>query len=321
MAKQLSMVNTIRGSLLENFYPAGWNLKKIDRCCAMTSGELLTPGRWWSSNFRPVPVRDVAEMDRRMGDAIADQIEETRRAGRDLILILPVGPMGMYKRVIERIKQSGTMCDHVTTFNMDEWADASGNTAPGDQPGGFEHAMTVALFRPLGKLSVPRNQRNFATRKNLPTYAGKIERLRDAGAKLVTVYGIGRVCHIAFWEPHMAADHPDLNDWKSQTHRVGVALHPLTIEQNAITSFNSRFTAVPCFANTIGPGLFLKSDFCIGGADGAYPEHGQQWQGTSICITLQHGPSPWLPSTFMPTMPGRLFFLRALLGPLVADSH
>ena len=109
--------------------------------------------------------------------------------------------------------------------------------------------------------------------------------------------------------------------WKAQSHRVGVALHPLTIEQNAITSFNSRFTAVPCFANTIGPGLFLESDFCIGGADGAYPDQGQQWQGTSICVTLQHGPSPWLPSTFMPTMPGRLFFLRALLGPLEPESH
>jgi glucosamine-6-phosphate deaminase len=321
MAKQLSMVNTIKGSLLEKFYPAGWDLKKIDRCCAMTSGELLTPGKSWNSNFRPVPVKDVAEMDARMGDAIADQIEETRRQERHLILILPVGPMGMYKRVIERIKQSATMCDHVTTFNMDEWSDVAGNTAPGDQPGGFEHAMTQALFKPLGKLSVPKEQRNFATRKNLPTYPSKIERLRDEGAKLVTVYGIGRVCHIAFWEPHMAADYPDLAKWKAQTHRVGVSLHPLTIEQNAITSFNSRFTAVPCFANTIGPGLFLKSDFCIGGADGAYPDQGQQWQGTSICITLQHGPSPWLPSTFMPTMPGRLFFLRALLGPLVPDSH
>jgi len=39
------------------------------------------------------------------------------------------------------------------------------------------------------------------------------------------------------------------------------ALHPLTIEQNAITSFNSRFTLVPAFANTIGPGFFLQSDW------------------------------------------------------------
>jgi glucosamine-6-phosphate deaminase len=176
------------------------------------------------------------------------------------------------------------------------------------------------LFKPLGKLTVPPSQRNFATRENLPTYAGKIAALKRDGARLVTVYGIGRVCHIAFWEPQLAGQYT-LAQWKQQTHRVGVALHPLTIEQNAITSFNSRFTLVPCFANTIGPGLFLQSDFCIGGCDGAYPERGAQWQGMSLCVTLQHGPTPWLPSTFMPTLPGRLFFIRPLAGPLVPDAH
>jgi glucosamine-6-phosphate deaminase len=89
-------------------------------------------------------------MDKRMGDAIADQIEQTRKAGIPLAIILPVGPMGMYKQVVARIKASKTPCDHVTTFNMDEWADAKGNSMPGDAAGGFENAMTQALFGPLG---------------------------------------------------------------------------------------------------------------------------------------------------------------------------
>ena len=203
---------------------------------------------------------------------------------------------------------------------MDEWSDRQGVTMPGNQPGGFEHAMTEALFGPLGKLSVPKAQRNFATRQNLPTYARKIAELKGRGARLVTVYGIGRVCHIAFWEPQLAGEYSQ-SDWQAQTHRLGVALHPLTIEQNAITSFNSRFTLVPCFANTIGPGLFLQSDYCIGGCDGAYPDRGAQWQGTSLCVTLQYGKTPWLPSTYMPGLPGKLFFMRALAGPLGADAH
>jgi len=136
----------------------------------------------------------------------------------------------------------------------------------------------------------------------------------------VTVYGIGRACHIAFWEPQLAAEY-SLQEWKAQTHRLGVALHPLTIEQNALHSFNSRFTLIPCFANTIGPGLFLSSDFCIGGADGAYPDRGAMWQGMSLCVTLQYGPSPWVPSSWMPTRPGRLFFLRTLAGPLEPEAH
>ena len=35
MAKTLTMLNTIKGSLLEGFYPKGWDLKRIDACCAM----------------------------------------------------------------------------------------------------------------------------------------------------------------------------------------------------------------------------------------------------------------------------------------------
>jgi glucosamine-6-phosphate deaminase len=314
------MLTTIKGSLLDGFYPRGWELTKIDACCEMDLNQLTAPKPFWSPAFRPVPVESVADMDRRMGNAIADQIESTRQEGRELAIILPVGPMGMYKTVVERVRASATGCEHVTTFNMDEWSDRRGNTMPGDQPGGFEHAMTEALFGPLGDLTVPRAQRNFATRENLPTYPGKIAALRKGGAKLVTVYGIGRVCHIAFWEPQLAGEYAPAQ-WKKQTHRLGVALHPLTVEQNSLHSFTSRFTLIPCFANTIGPGLFLQSDFCVGGADGVYPDRGASWQSCSLCITLGHAPTPWLPSTWMPTMAGELYFMKQLAGPLRPESH
>jgi glucosamine-6-phosphate deaminase len=314
--KRLDMLSTIKGSILEGFYPRGWNLSRIDACCAMGLKKVTTRDRHWHRDFKPVAVRDVGEMDRRMGEAIADEIEQTRKRGQKLALILPVGPMGMYDTVLARLKRSRMKCDHVTTFNMDEWADRDGNTMPGSQPGGFEHAMKQALFVPLGRLTVPAEQRNFAVKENLPTYAEKIVKLKLDGARLVTVYGIGRVCHIAFWEPTLAGEY-SLAEWKRQTHRIGVALHPLTIEQNSLHSFNSRFTLIPCFANTIGPGLFLQSDFCIGGADGAYPDRQAMWQGMSVCVTLKYGPDPWIPSSFMPTLPGRLFFTKTLAGPLL----
>jgi glucosamine-6-phosphate deaminase len=319
-AKKLTMLNTIKGSLLENFYPRGWDLKRIDKCCDLGLKEVVTPRRWWNKEFKPVVVKDVSEMDVKMGQAIAREIITTRKRGQSLALILPVGPMGMYKTVVEIISREKVPCDHVTTFNMDEWSDANGKTMAGDQPGGFEHAMTEALFGPLGKFTVPPEQRNFALRTNLPSYPEKIGRIKKEGGRLVTVYGIGRVCHIAFWEPQLAGEYSE-EEWKRQTHRTGVALHPLTIEQNSLHSFNSRFTLIPCFANTIGPGLFLQSDFCIGGADGAYPDRGAMWQGLSLCVTLQYGPTPWIPSSWMPTMPGQLFFTKPLAGPLRPDAH
>lgn len=317
----INFMTTVKGSLLEGFYPKGWDFKRIDDCCAMGFKKLTKPGEHWHEKFKPVPVKNVAAMDKKMGDAIADQIEKAAKKKHKLAMILPVGPMGMYKQVIKRIRKSKTKCDHVTTFNMDEWSDKDGNTFPGDQVGGFEQAMTEALFDPLKKYTVPIEQRNFATKENLPTYADKIAAIKEQGGKLVTVYGIGRACHIAFWEPQIAGECKSVDDWKAQTHRIGQALHPLTVEQNALHSFNSRFTLIPCWANTIGPGLFLQSDFCIGGADGAYPDRGAMWQGMSLCVTLQYGPDPWIASSWMPTMAGRLFFMKQLAGPLEPDAH
>lgn len=315
MPNRLSMLNTIRGSRLEGFYPRGWDLKKIDACCALTMKQLTTPSKHWNKNFKAIAVDAIADP---MGNAIADEIERSRKRGQLLAMILPVGPVNMYETVVRRLQRSGVSCDHITTFNMDEWADRHGNSMPGNQPGGFEYTMNQLLFDRLGGRTIPKQQRNFATKKNLPTYAEKIARLKKQGARLVTVYGVGRTCHIAFWEPHLA-ESLSLAQWKKQTHRVGVDLHPLTIEQNSLHSFNSRFTLIPCWANTIGPGLFLQSDWCIGAAEGAYPEYRAQWQGLSLCVTLKHAPSAWLPSTFMTTLPGRMFFTRPLAGPLRAE--
>jgi len=133
-------------------------------------------------------------------------------------------------------------------------------------------------------------------------------------------FGIGWMCHIAFWEPHFAAEYESVDLWRKATHRLGGKLHPLTIEQNAITSFKSRTTLVPCYANTIGPGLFLLADQIIGGCDGIFGR-GMQWQGMSLWTTLRYGPDPWIPSTYMPTLPGKLFFMKDLAGPLVAECN
>ena len=136
----------------------------------------------------------------------------------------------------------------------------------------------------------------------------------------MVVYGIGRALHIAFWEPHFAAEYEDEEQWKKATHRIGAMLHPLTIEQNAITSFKSRTTLVPAWANTIGPGLFLEADYGIGGADGVLGR-GMQWQGFSLWSALHYGPDPWVPASYMPTLPGRLFYHRELAGPLEPECN
>lgn len=311
----MDFMSTVKGSLLEGFFPEGWDMARIDACCERADAR----EPFWHTDFAPQACDSVHDLDVMMGHEIAREIDETYREGRKLAIILPVGPMGMYRWAAYFLNEWGTPCDHVTTFNMDEWADGEGNTLDSSDPASFEYSMKKAFFSQL-RQTVPPAQRNFATRQDLPTYPEKIAALRAQGAKLVLVYGIGRMCHIAFWEPHFAADYADTDAWKAAAYRLGAKLHPLTIEQNAITSFKSRTTLVPCRANTIGPGLFLQADRAIGGADGALGR-GMGWQGMSLLTTLHYGPDRHITSTFIPTLPGRLFYLRELAGPLTAECN
>lgn len=315
-----NLITTLKGSLLEGYFPKGWDLAALDRICSQPPEAITKRERWWNSTFEPVPCDSLTDFDMMLGHEIAIEIARAKSARKQIVFILPVGPMGMYRWAVYFLKEWNVACKHVHGFNMDEWSDANGNTLPPNDPGAFQHAMEQAFYGPLGKLTVPKAQRHFATRTALPKYGDQIRALKKRGARLVTVFGIGRACHIAFWEPHFAAEFKSLKDWKAQEYRLAALLHPMTIEQNAITSFKSRTTLVPARANTVGPGLFLKSDRIIGGADGALGR-GMMWQGMSLWATLHHQPTPWIPSTFMPTLPGRLFFLKELAGPLEAECN
>jgi glucosamine-6-phosphate deaminase len=316
----MDLLSTLSGSLMDGFFPAGWDLKRIDACVDANPANIAVRQKWWHRLFQPVPCRNLADFDTLLGHEIAWTIKQARDANHELAMILPVGPMGMYRWAVYFLNEWNVPCDHVFGFNMDEWSDAQGNTLPPTNTGAFQYAMEQAFYGPLGKLTVPKKQRNFATKKLLPTYAEQIRELKSDGAKLVVIFGIGRVCHIAFWEPHFAAEFGTDSEWKKQTHRLGAKLHPLTVEQNALTSFKSRTTLVPAYANTIGPGLFLNADKIIGGADGTFGR-GMMWQGLSLWMTLRHQPTMWIPSTYMPTQPGKLFYLEELAGPLVAECN
>jgi len=316
----MNLLSTLSGSNMEGFYPEGWDLARIDACADQNPESILERQSFWHRDFQPISCDSIDDFNMLMGHEIAQTIRDARDAGKTLVLILPVGPMGMYRWVVYFLQAWKVSCSHVHGFNMDEWSDGEGNTLAPDDPGSFQRAMEEAFYGPLGNLTVPPSQRNFATKSQLPAYAENIASLKAKGALLTTVFGIGRVFHIAFWEPHFAREFASVDAWKAQTHRLGAKLHPLTIEQNAITSFKSRFTLTPARANTIGPGLFLQSDSIIGGCDGVLGR-GMQWQGVSLWTTLRYGPDMWVPSSFMPTLPGKLFFMKELAGPLSAECN
>lgn len=142
----MDFMSTVKGSLLEGFYPAGWDMAKIDACCEKG----VEREKFWNEKFSPIECMSINDFDTFMGHEIAMQVKETYEQGRKIAIILPVGPMGMYKWAAYFLNEWKIPCNHVTTFNMDEWADGEGNTLSSDDPASFEYSMKEAFF---GKLN------------------------------------------------------------------------------------------------------------------------------------------------------------------------
>ena len=179
----MNMTDTLKGSYFAEVFPKGWDIEKIADCVSQPPESVTQPQPFWNPAFRPVACENLEEFGAYMGHEIAMQIRKTKEEGRKLILILPVGPMGMYKWAVYFLKEWNVDCKHVYGFNMDEWSDAEGNTLPASDPAAFQNAMVNAFYGPLGELTVPEDQRNFATKENLPTYAEKIAALKETEEK------------------------------------------------------------------------------------------------------------------------------------------
>ena len=164
----MNFMSTVAGSLLEGFYPAGWDMAKIDACC----DKGVEREAFWNDGFNPVVCESLGDFDTLMGHEIAMQIKLTGEEGRKLAMILPVGPMGMYRWAAYFLNEWDVDCSHVTTFNMDEWADADGNTLPNTDTASFEYSMREAFFNKVNK-TIPEKPGN--VNKNLikPYFVGK----------------------------------------------------------------------------------------------------------------------------------------------------
>ena len=159
--------------------------------------------------------------------------------------------MPQYEIAARTINEERLSLAHVHTFNMDEYANEDGVTAPLSWPGSFQRAMWERFFDLVDpELRPPEEQIHFPTTEAIGDYSARIE---DLGGADVCYGGIGWCGHIAFWESHLGLEFDgDLEAYKQAGARL-VELHPMTIMQNALHSFGGDWSWVPPKANTIGP--------------------------------------------------------------------
>ena len=256
--------------------------------------------------FRIRVIEDRAQFYGAFATDIVVRIREAAEAGRRFVGIFPVGPMPQYDIAAEMINRMRISMKHVHTFNMDEYADEDGNTAPLDWAGSFQTAMWANFFAKIdAKLRPPEKQIHFPTKAVIRDYGAM---LRDLGGADVCWGGIGWCGHIAFWEAHLGYEFgDDLESYKRAGPRL-VELHPMTIMQNALHSFGGDWSWVPPKANSIGPAEILGAkhrSFWLDGDLGG----GVSWQ-RFIGRLAAHGPvNTLVPGSILQTAPGDYVFL------------
>jgi glucosamine-6-phosphate deaminase len=249
-------------------------------------------------DFRISIVEDRPSFYERFARDLVDRIREARDAGRPGVAILPVGPMPQYDIAARLINEEQLSLSHVHTFNMDEYANEHGVTAPPSWPGSFQRAMEERFFARIDeRLRPPESQIHFPTTEAIADYSA---RLRELGGADVCYGGIGWSGHIAFWEPHLGAEFDgDLDAYRRAGARL-VELHPMTIMQNALHSFGGDWSWVPPRANTVGPADILGArhrSFWLDGDLGG----GVSWQ-RFIARLVAHGPvNEFVPGSLLQT--------------------
>ncbi len=251
-----------------------------------------------NADFRIRIVDDADAFYAAFADDLVGRIRAARDEARPFVAILPVGPMPQYELAARTINEERLSLRHVHTFNMDEYANEDGETAPVSWPGSFQRAMRERFFALIDpELRPPEEQIHFPTTEAIGDYSARIE---DLGGADACYGGIGWCGHIAFWESHLGHEFEgDLEAYKQAGARL-VELHPMTIMQNALHSFGGDWSWVPPKANTIGPREILGArhrSFWLDGDLGG----GVSWQ-RFIARLVAHGPvSELVPGSILQT--------------------
>ena len=99
-----------------------------------------------NADFHIQIIEDVNTFYRAFADDLVGRFRAARDEGRPFVAILPVGPMPQYELAAQMINRERLSLAHVHTFNMDEYANEDGQTAPVSWPGSFERAMWEHFF-------------------------------------------------------------------------------------------------------------------------------------------------------------------------------
>ncbi len=72
----MNFLDTVEQSLLHGFYPTGWDMKRIDKCCANSAENVSDRQVFWDSQFQTVCCEDKQVLEMKKGHEIANEIRQ-----------------------------------------------------------------------------------------------------------------------------------------------------------------------------------------------------------------------------------------------------
>jgi len=180
-----------------------------------------------------------------MYDTIKNNNDQKKRT----VLIVPVGPVGQYRRLAMLINRYGLNMENTYWFNMDEYLDDSGSAVHNTHPLSFEGTIKRELFDRIDDgLKVPPENQCFPSPENI---AGFYDRMQSLGGVDVCFGGIGINGHVAFNEPPEPGELVTDEDFMALGGRsLDISRETITI--NASFSTNGDISAMPARCCTVG---------------------------------------------------------------------
>lgn len=205
--------------------------------------------------FRLLPNREALMDD--FARSIADEIHTRNQQNQPTRLILPVGPVAQYPKLVDICNHERISWKNVFTFNMDEFLDWQGRPVPVDHPLSFEGFMRRTLFAGLApELRIPEDHVFFPDPFRIDAIS---EAIANVGGIDCCYGGIGYHGHVAFNEPPISRWWTvSIAELRASLTRV-VVLGDDSIVVQSIHSSGGDSTAIPPMAVTLGMRDILAS--------------------------------------------------------------
>ena len=198
--------------------------------------------------FRIVP--DRADLIEDFAQSILGEIRNHNRQGEPTRLILPVGPITQYRRVVEVSNSERLSWRNVHTFNMDEFLDWQGRPVPINHPLSFEGYMQREVFGRLDpEIRIPAEQTHFPHPFRIDEIS---DRIRAVGGIDACYGGVGYHGHVAFNEPPLSRWHRVSVDELRQSRTRVLVLGDDSILVQSLHCSGGCSAAIPPMAVTLG---------------------------------------------------------------------